>query len=75
MLWSFDFYSVGGSGTCRGSETISPGSPQMGLKEAIQQARGMMTAITFTFGHANRCLLTSDDRSIVKEVISYERTH
>jgi hypothetical protein len=33
----------------------------MELIEAVQQAHAMMKAITFSFGTANRCLITSED--------------
>jgi|HubBroStandDraft_1064217.scaffolds.fasta_scaffold242881_1 hypothetical protein len=71
MLWNYEFYSVDWNQIRRGSETISPGSPQMKLNEAVQQARAMMTALTFLFGTAERCRLTSEDETIVKEIVSY----
>jgi hypothetical protein len=71
VLWRFEFYSVDGRGIRRGSETINPGAPPIPLNMAAQQARGMMTAITFTFGRANHCRLTSEDGTIVKELVSY----
>jgi hypothetical protein len=38
------------------------------LEGAIQQARSMMAAVTFTFGKVDRCLIMSDDGIVVKEI-------
>jgi hypothetical protein len=72
VLWRFEFYSTGQGIT--ESVKVASESERLGLEEVIQQAQSMMSIVTFAFGKANRCLLTSDDGTIVKEVISYART-
>jgi hypothetical protein len=71
MLWCFEFYRTGQGRT--ESVKVSSESQRLGLEEAIQQAKSMMSVVTFAFGRADRCLLTSEDGTIAKEVVSYAR--
>jgi hypothetical protein len=67
VLWRFEFYRIG-QGTGESVEMASESSP-LGLEEAIQQARSMMATVTFTFGKADRSLITSDDGIVVREIV------
>jgi hypothetical protein len=73
VLWRFEFYCTGRGIT--ESVKVASESERLGLEEVIQQVQSMMSIVTFAFGKADRCLVTSDDGTIVKEVVSYARTH
>ena len=68
MLWHFDFYLVGQDGKRIGGENSTDASSSLDL--AVAQAESMMENITHTFGKANRCLIKSQDGTIVREVIA-----
>jgi hypothetical protein len=72
MLWRFEFYST--RRELRDSVKVSSESERLGLDEAIRRAQSMMAVINFAFGKADRCLLTSADGTVVKEVRSYAKT-
>jgi hypothetical protein len=73
MRWRFEFYSAGQGR--KESVKVTSESERLSSEDVIQQAQAMMSAINFAFGKADRCLLTSDDGTVVKEVRYYAHTH
>jgi hypothetical protein len=66
VLFQFDFYAVDPGGERRGNERITADVET--IETAIAHAKSMMRDTTFTFGKANRCLVTDQDRTVSCEI-------